>query len=227
MTLAEEVSQQIEIRKKMFTTAEPGLRDFFGNLIDERSPKMTNEQIRNEINEATRDFRETTRKVNEALNHAAGRLDKAEKEAYDRGLNDCWEMAKKIVLSAGEGGLSMEELQEMFGDRGRWCFSTVLREYSPQQALAKIRAWEEKKAEEERKKQEEAEKIQIGDVVEVYRKLGDELYSKGIYMGTKFGVIHIFSYDNAIGADNFSVSVNSFYVKKTGEHVDILGALKE
>lgn len=199
-------------------------------VYDGGKKEMTNEQIRNEINEATRDFRETTRKVNEALNHAAGRLNKCEQEAYDRGLNDCWEILWKVYAVPTNGGFTAQEMYDIFGDsiEGSGTYiGGVLSNLTPQQALAKFRAWEEKKAEEERKKQEEAEKIQIGDVVEAYRKTSDELYSKGIYMGTKFGVIHIFSHDDTIGADNFSLSVNSFYVKKTGEHVDILGALKK
>ena len=131
----------------------------------EKEKEMTNEQIRNEINEATRDFRETTRKVNEALNHAAGRLDKAEKEAYDRGLNDCWEMVRRIYLNSDDPLLD-SDLDEIFPELVDPTLVSILLRNTPQEALAKIRAWEEKKAEEERNKQEEAEKIQIGDVVE-------------------------------------------------------------
>lgn len=190
---------------------------------------MTNNEIRNQINEATKDFRETTRKVNEALNHAAGRLDKAEKEAYDRGLNDCWEMFKKIKTSPGEGGISIRDLHEIFGSGSNPYLYDIIRNYSPQQALAKIRAWEEKKAEEEREKQEEAEKIQIGDVVECYIRddsgfvINTDLEFVGIYCGEDN--TYYWAINNRCSVPQ-RLSKERWLLKKTGEHVDIVGALK-
>lgn len=179
---------------------------------------MTNEQIRNEINEATRDFRETTRKVNEALNHAAGRLDKAEKEAYDRGLNDCWEMVRKLRK------IGFLDRKEIFPLAHGISISDVLDDYSPQQALAKIRTWEEKKAEEERKKQEEAEKIQIGDVVEYYC---EDKWKKGVIVGYHDNRTDEYYIKNIQDKVPQVIFPKMFNIKKTGEHVDILGALKE
>ena len=179
---------------------------------------MTNEQIRNEINEATRDFRETTRKVNEALNHAAGRLDKAEKEAYDRGLNDCWDMIRKLRK------IDFLNRKEIFSlDHGTF-ISNIVDEFTPQQALAKIRAWEEKKAEEERKKKEEAEKIQIGDVVEATVGCPVRQQLKGIFLMETDASYNIL---DPTGNVYICMKENNPIIKKTGEHVDILGALKE
>jgi hypothetical protein len=222
MTLAEEISQQIEIRKNMFTTAEPGLRDFFGNLIDERSPKMTNEEIRNNLNLLTGNFEETARVASRALSLAAEGLDTFEQEAYDRGLNDCWEMVRKLRK------IGFLDRKEIFPLAHGISISDVLDDYTPQQALAKIRAWERKKAEEERKKQEEAEKIQIGDVVEVYDISGAdrELVIKGIYLaGDKYDFVVL--HEDSLGFfDESSFDVKMFTAIKTGKHVDILGVLK-
>lgn len=181
---------------------------------------MTNEELRNEINEATREFRETTRKVNEALNHAAGRLDKAEKEAYDRGLNDCWEMIRKLRK------IEFLDRKEIFSlDHGTF-ISNIVDEFTPQQALAKIRAWEEKKAEEERKEQEEAEKIQIGDVVKITIRncTGVPPTYRGVVISnTEYSLLFM----RKNGQTDCVVKDSAVTIEKTGEHVDILGVLED
>lgn len=192
-------------------------------VYDGGKKEMTNEQIRNEINEATRDFRETTRKVNEALNHAAGRLNKCEQEAYDRGLNDCWEMVKKIREMSWKERVTALDLMYSQTDGLE---ITLLNIDNPQQALAKIRAWEEKKTEEERKKQEEAEKIQIGDVVEVTIRncTGVPPTYRGVVISdTEHSLLFI----RKNGQTDCVVKDSTVTIKKTGEHVDILGALKK
>lgn len=190
----------------------------------EKEKEMTNEELRNEINEATRDFRETTRKVNEALNHAAGRLNKCEQEAYDRGLNDCWEMVRSIYLN-GDGVLWEEDLAEIFPEIHDRYLTNILLKFTPQQALAKIHVWEEKKAEEERKKQEKAEKIQIGDVVDITirNRTGVPPTYRGVVISD---TEHSLLFMRKNGQTDCVVKDNIVTIKKTGEHVDILGILK-
>lgn len=192
---------------------------------------MTNEELRDQINKAIRLHKEADRVVNTALNNAQGQMNRVEREAYDRGLNDCWEMIGKIIFS-GEGTYTMPDINDIFGPVPNYydayaTFSHILDMNTPQQALAKVRAWEEKKAEEERKKQEEAEKIQIGDVVEVYDITGAnrELVTKGICLACgryDFVVLH----EGPLGFEESSFDVKMFTAIKTGKHLDILGMLK-
>ena len=71
-------------------------------------------------------------------------------EKYNKGLNDAWELARKIVLKAEMGGICYDDFKKIFGVGD---YASVLRTLSPQQALAKIEAYEESKA------------IKVGDVV--------------------------------------------------------------
>lgn len=186
---------------------------------------MTKEEVRKELTEATKLQREATRVVNEALCHAAGQLDKAGAESfetghkigYEKGLNDCWETVRAIF----------EHIPairtEIFGvDPAN--LTQILTKFTPQQALEKMAEYEKKKAEKERKKQEQAEKIRIGDVVEVINKsTGNVLDLRALYLGNYKEIAYrIFSKSG----DVCILSINNFLLRKTGEHVDILGVLK-
>ena len=73
--------------------------------------------------------------------------------AYQCGLDDTWEAARKVVLCAEEGGLSIEELDEIFGCS---TIQQVFRRYSVQQTIEKLKAYEEQKANDE---------IKVGDII--------------------------------------------------------------
>lgn len=89
-------------------------------------------------------------KLNDALNHAHGVLSKDVRE-YDRGLEDAWELVKKIRGFYRCRSLEDEELY-IFGCH----FEDVFSKYTVQEALEKVKEYE--------KKQEE---IEVGDVVEI------------------------------------------------------------
>ena len=72
------------------------------------------------------------------------------KEAYEKGLQDAWKLARKIVLKAEMGGICYDDFKKIFGVGD---YMSVLRTMTPQQALAKIEAYEKEKA------------IKVGDVV--------------------------------------------------------------
>ena len=74
-------------------------------------------------------------------------------DAYNKGLNDAWELAKKIVLSEGDGGYSCDELENIFGYRSP---ASVLKVFTPQKSLAIVKAYED-----------ERNKITVGDVVKL------------------------------------------------------------
>lgn len=74
-------------------------------------------------------------------------------ELYNKGLNDAWELAKKIVINSDDGGYTAKELGEMF----RTILpSEVFADFTPQEALAKVKAYED-----------ECNKITVGDVVKL------------------------------------------------------------
>ena len=78
-----------------------------------------------------------------------------EKEAYQRGLNDAWEAAKKNYLPEDHGGLlGYKTRMKVFGtDNIGWIFKNL----SASEAIEKIRAYEEKKKAEQ--------EIKVGDEV--------------------------------------------------------------
>lgn len=78
-----------------------------------------------------------------------------EEDAYNKGLNDAWKLAKKILLPVGYGGIVIEDLNKMFDvPSTRRASHWILKEFTPQEALAKLEAYEKSK-----------EEIKVGDVV--------------------------------------------------------------
>lgn len=117
------------------------------------------------------------------------------KAAYEQGLNDAWELAKKIQY-----GLSRYQLKEIFGtDNEAGILSDV---YTPQEALAKLKAHEEAQ-------------IMVGDVVEV----SDEVGIVVKVAGNCANVVH----DNG----NVTCVVLVKDLKKTGKHIDIQSILSQ
>lgn len=121
-------------------------------------------------------------------------------EKYNEGLNDgrneAWELVKKMIL------LDNDTAREVFGTG---FLKLAMENLTPQEALAKLKAYEEAQS-----------KIEVGDVVE-------------LTVGTK-GVVT--SIRNDI-ADGFTEAGFSFYdlpldeLKKTGKHIDISSILEQ
>lgn len=63
------------------------------------------------------------------------------KDIYQKGLDAAWEAARKVAFNSDDGGLDIEELDEIFG-----CYSLqgVFKAYSAQQTIEKLKAYEEK-----------------------------------------------------------------------------------
>ena len=112
---------------------------------------------------------------------------------------EAWEIAKKILLYPAHGGFNATELEEIFGR------TEHLWELTPQQAKAKIEAWEAEK------------EIRVGDVVDI---CGD----KGIVtsFGTDGDTIHVLYLDGIVNSYRKDKDI-----KKTGRHIDIEGLLKQ
>lgn len=62
-------------------------------------------------------------------------------EDYNKGLNDAWELAKKIVLPRRDGGYSWQKFERIFDYRD---YDSVLKAFTPQEALAKVKEYEER-----------------------------------------------------------------------------------
>lgn len=125
---------------------------------------------------------------------------------YQKGLDDAWEVARKIVAF---DGLGVDGLMDCFGDN---TFRNGILNYSASEAIDKIREYE-------KKKKAEAE-IEIGD--EIKGSEGDIYVVVGI--DDSNGTLDIL---NASGVD-FGIDPQKF--KKTGQHfpeiVNVLKAMK-
>lgn len=95
---------------------------------------MTKEEMEQQIH----DFAEMMYKVGYEDGLAEGI-----KDTYNKGLNDAWECARKIVLSSTRGGMPLSVIvDEIFDD----CCNNelnVLANYSASEAIAKIKEYEE------------------------------------------------------------------------------------
>lgn len=118
-------------------------------------------------------------------------------EPYNQGLNDAWELAKKIVLPDHLGGYTVDELKDIFGKN---TFASLMNTFSPQEALAKVKAYEEHN------------EIKVGDVV---RSKGCNV--EGII--TKISEIKIYRLFKDGSCDSISTKVKED-LDKTGKHFD-------
>lgn len=68
-------------------------------------------------------------------------FDKRLEEAYQRGLNDAWETARKIVVDTDHGGLNLDILHKVFDSLS---YPYILHNNTAQEAIDKLKAYEEK-----------------------------------------------------------------------------------
>lgn len=118
--------------------------------------------------------------------------------AYQRGLKDAWEAARKVALNSNDGGLGIEDLDEIFD-----CYTLqqVFKKHTAQQTIAKLKAYEQK----------QDDKIEVGDEV------------KPFYTDIT-GVVTLIDGDTiyVLWRDGSSTSTLKLKeVTKTGRHFDI------
>lgn len=135
--------------------------------------------------------------------------------AYDRGYEvgrlkgqeEAWDAAKKIMLKEADGGLSVNDLVEMFGKdysvQGR---NVIFKKYTAAEAIKRINEWEESKV------------IHVGDVVKHKTKdlCGAILVKTDSYYSVVWQDGSIMGY--SIDDDTFT---------KTGRTVDVAKFLKQ
>ena len=131
---------------------------------------------------------------------------KAIEEAYQKGLNDAWECAKKICLHCDDGGYSHKELRDILTESS---WEDIFKQLSVSEVVAKIKDYEEKKKADD--------EIKVGDEVMVDERcmivLGvDSGEWKQLWCPSS-GLVH----DNIYTAE----------MTKTGRHFDIQSLLNQ
>ena len=125
--------------------------------------------------------------------------------AYQRGLDDAWEAAKKIALMDTE---TSENVTGYFG------LFRIMENLTPMQAIEKLKAYEEQKADDEIKVGDEVISLKAnGEVIEDMSPLIVTYETKYSYQGFDAGGIF---HNNP-----------KERVRKTGRHFDIEAILKE
>ena len=134
-------------------------------------------------------------------------MEEAKKEAYEAGLKDAWEVARKICCSSSCGGMNLREIDEIFDCSN---FDDIFNLHSPKKAVEKIKEYEEEK-----------EKIHVGDVVKHKKNenvvlVVTRIYGDGDFSGMKITKTdecgHLFSHYSKRSLATF---------EKTGQHYDL------
>ena len=77
---------------------------------------------------------------------AEGIYESGKRAMYQKGLKDAWEAARKIVLPGDVSGIYLADLEEIFD---RSSLQDVIKDYSPSEAIEKIRQYEQEKEEQD------------------------------------------------------------------------------
>ena len=134
----------------------------------------------------------------------------AKDTAYQRGLNDAWEAARKIVTWPDRSLVNSDTFDLDPGE-------SIFTKYSASEAIEKLKAYEEK--------QEAADEIKVGDIVERY--IDGKFDSKGIYLND---ADEKGAYWNCLfwtGACFVTLGYPKNQFKKTDRHFDIDKILEE
>lgn len=117
---------------------------------------MSNEEIITEVEKGLKTLNKGLSKMKQALSSANIAVGQA--EAYNKGLEDAWELARKIC-GATNGQFDNYDTKELGAIFGKCGGSYIINENTYQEALAKIEAYEKEQA-----------KIKVGDVVKDGKK---------------------------------------------------------
>ena len=130
---------------------------------------------------------------------------------YQRGLDDAWKAAKKIFGYEIDGGISIDEVGRVFGysEDAMFCTADIIRHNTASDAIAKLKAYEEK--------QKVDDGIKVGDIVTW--KCSD----KHTFVVTKVSDESVWGVD-ADGSWNYW-AINE--VTKTDKHFDIASILED
>ena len=130
------------------------------------------------------------------------------KLAHEVGQNDAWECARKICLDKEDGGISSDELMEIFNVG---CDSTVFKKYSASEAIAKLKDYEQQKATAE---------IKVGDEVRSNNAISD-------HSGIVLALSPKGNSAKVLVNDGSMMWVATNVLIKTGRHFNFLTSLLE
>ena len=141
------------------------------------------------------------------------KYDPDNEDAYQRGLHDAWEAARKIAANPKEGGLKMGELSDIFGTP---LATSIMGEITAEQAIEKLAAYETKKKAEE-------EEIKVGDEV------SSNMIKRGVVTRVNNCEGGAWCYVVESGGNSCSMPIRN--LRKTGKHfpqvAELLAAMEE
>lgn len=168
---------------------------------------MNNEQLIKQVDELIGMHRQLKTDGNAILSNVRSVLSKKSSDDYERGLNDAWELARKIGGNIDFGGYTCAQMYEIF-DSTNSC--TIFDKYSCQEALAKLEEYAKKKA---------AMPV-IGDVVKVVDNADEYNTYYGVYLGV-YNERHYIMERDCCAPTCFSIA--HYTLKKMGQHIDLEG----
>ena len=122
---------------------------------------------------------------------------------YSQGLNDAWELVKKLWY------LENQKCKEVFG----YEFSIdIIEHFTPQEALAKLKAYEETQ-------------IKVGDIVFCFADCDENWRENKEHYGVLLEIVNDIYTVLMKNGDVSEFSKNS--LEKTGKHIDIQSILKQ
>lgn len=94
------------------------------------------------------------------VNFECGTIEDIKRMAYEEGVNDAFDAARKIESSLSNGGYTTDEIYRLFPDRGDdgLLLDIVLDKYSPMAIVSIVQNYEEEKA-------KELKELRVGDVI--------------------------------------------------------------
>ena len=161
---------------------------------------MSNKEILAELNKGMIALNKGISGAKQALSSA--NISVGQAEAYNKGLNEAWELAKKLWLPSNHGGLTHTEVIKIF----KCDYYMVAENYTPQEALAKLEAYEK-----------EQNEIKVGDVV-----------TNGYVTMLVTGIGKATGFIYMIGSrGEILTKQKPENWKKTGKHIDIQSVLQQ
>ena len=128
-------------------------------------------------------------------------------QAFDRGCNAAWELARKIILPESLGGMNDDDYVAIFGSGITEAY--IMKNYTYPEAAAKLVVWEKAR-----------EEIKVGDV---YKGLSGNFVICGIDREKE--MVKVLWDDLSVGK-RYLYEIKDQYTK-TGRHIDIDSFLKQ
>ena len=172
-----------------------------------------NERIEQEIRDQIENIKKLKMEVGNINNHLSAlegmcRGDKQKwiDDAYNRGLENAWNVARKLAVETDDGGVSISDLYKIFGTES---MCTIMKNNTVYDAIDKLKAYEDK----------QEDSIEVGDEV--------CLKEDGTINGDKGLILRIASGDcTVMWGDGSAGDWRADELVKTGKHYDIQSILE-